>query len=328
MEYLKNEKLETIHPDWKGNPYANGSFQYVGNDSFKPSFLKLLRFGLTPNPSRSKKKKDLKQWRLPIHQMEQLPSLHEDAIIWLGHATFIIQLNGKRMITDPVLYKLPALKRYSALPIEAEKILGLDYILLSHDHRDHCDKKSLKLLFESNQPAILTSLKMSSVIGKWVPDAEIQEAGWYQRYNLHDAGIRITYLPSRHWCRRGLTDFNLRLWGSYMIETPEHVIYFGSDSGMGSHFKQIGSVFPEIDVAILGIGAYRPRFMMKESHTSPAEAKKAAEHLGAKKMIPMHYGCFDLSNEPLSEPYEDIQKLYSKNKDGLSLLHPGEVMRL
>jgi len=328
MEYLKNEKLETIHPDWPGNPIKQGAFQYVGNNSFTPSFLKILRYGITPNPYRSKKRKDLKNWRLPIHTMDQLPSLHEDAIIWLGHATFIIQLNGKRMITDPVLDNMPMFKRYSPLPIDQEKLLGLDYILLSHDHRDHCDEKSLKKLFKYNQPAVLTSLKMSTVIGPWLDEAEIQEAGWYQRYNLHDQGIRITYLPSRHWCRRRIRDFNLRLWGSFMIETPEHVIYFGGDSGYGEHFKQIGRVFPKIDIAILGIGAYRPRFLMKESHTSPKEAKKAFEQLGAKRMIPMHYGCFNLSNEPLSDPHDSIQQAFAKSPEKLAMLYPGMILRL
>ena len=243
MQYLKNERLETIHPDWPGNPIHKGIFQYVGAKSFIPSWGKMLRWGITPNPQRSKKKKDLKNWRLPIYPVEQLPSLAEDAIIWLGHATFIIQVKGRRMITDPVLGKLPMVKRYSALPIEVDKILGLDYILLSHDHRDHCDEKSIKQLFKNNQPAILTSLKMSNVIGKWVKDPEIQEAGWYQRYNLFEENIRITFLPSRHWCRRATTDFNLRLWGSFMIETPESVIYFGADSGIGDHFRQIGRCF-------------------------------------------------------------------------------------
>ena len=224
---------------------------------------------------------------------------------------------------------MPGFKRYSEDPIALEKLLSIDFVLLSHDHRDHCDKKSLQKLFQFNRPAILTSLKMKDVIGSWLKDdPEIQEAGWYQRYNLFSDKIRITFLPSRHWCRRGATDFNKRLWGSFMIETPEQVIYFGSDSGYGDHFKQIGRVFPKIDVAILGIGSYRPSYMMKESHTNPKEARKAFNDLGAKKLIPMHYGTYDLSNEPMDEPYTWIQELFKKDKEKLALLHPGEVMRL
>jgi len=325
---LKNERLETIYPDWPGNPMKGDEFIYPSKQSaFKPSWLKVLRFGITPNPKRKAKKKALKEWRLPVHQLDQLPSLQEDAIIWLGHATFLIQVNGVRMITDPQFYKMPGIKRYTDDPIDWEKLLNIDYILLSHDHRDHCDKKSLRKLQEYNTPAILTSLRMTSVIGKWLEEPEIQEAGWYQRYQTDDK-VRITFLPTRHWCRRGLTDFNLRLWGSFMIETPDYVIYYGSDSGLGGHFKQIGSVFPKIDYAILGVGAYAPRYMMKESHTTPAEAKKAFEWLGAKKMIPMHYGTFDLSNEPMNEPYQWVQQEFRKEPQKLALIHPGEIHRL
>ncbi len=330
LVYLRNEQLETIHPDWPGNPILGDTFQYISKaNSFKPSMLKVLRWAVTPNPYRSKKKAALKEWSLPVVTLDQLPNLQEDAIIWLGHATFLIQINGIRMITDPVFYKLPRIKRYTEDPILLEKLLNIDFILLSHDHRDHCDKKSLQKLFQFNRPAVLTSLKMKSVIGSWLgEDAEIQEAGWYQRYNLFSDKIRITYLPSRHWCRRGVSDLNLRLWGSFMIETPETVIYFGSDSGYGAHFKQIGNVFPKIDYALLGIGSYRPAYMMKESHTNPKEAKKAFQDLGAKRLIPMHYGTYDLSNEPMNEPYLWIQQLFAKEQEKLALLHPGDVLRV
>ena len=326
--YIKNDKLETIHPDWPGNPIKGDTFQYLSKaNSFKPSWLKILRWGITPNPQRAAKKKAAKEWSLPVKQLDQLPNLAEDCVIWLGHASFLIQLNGIRIITDPMFYRMPGFKRYTDSPILLEKLLNIDYILLSHDHRDHCDKKSLQKLFQFNTPAILTSLRMGTVIKSWLKDdVEIQEAGWYQRYNLFNSNLRITYLPSRHWCRRGTTDFNLRLWGSFMIETPEQVIYFGSDSGYGNHFKQIGSVFPKIDLAMLGIGAYKPRFMMKESHTNPPEAKKAFEQLGARRMIPMHFGTYDLSNEPMNEPYFWIQQLFQNDPKRLALLHPGEVL--
>lgn len=328
IKYLKNEKLETIFPEWPGNPIVEDTFQYLNKaNSFKPSWLKMLRWGIMPNPQRGKKKEALLNWSLPVVNVEQLPGLQEDAIIWLGHATFLLQINGVRMITDPVFYKIPGFKRYTKDPIELEKLLNIDFILLSHDHRDHCDRKSLTKLFQFNSPAILTSLGMKDLIAPWIKgDPEIQEAGWYQRYNLFNDKLRITFLPSRHWCRRGTRDFNKRLWGSFMIETPERVIYFGSDSGYGDHFAQLGRIFPKIDLAILGIGAYRPKFIMKESHTNPKEAKKAFEKLGAKKMIPMHFGTYDLSNEPMNEPYLWIQELFKSDPSKLAMLHPGQVM--
>ncbi len=320
MQYLRNEKLETIRPDWNGNPLISGEFQYIGK-SFRAEYSTLFRFFATSNPQAKEKKAD--KWRPAVHQKIDYMRGDEDFIVWLGHATFLIQLNGVRMITDPVFYDLPMLKRFVQIPFEVNKLTGVDYVLLSHDHRDHCDKKSMQSFLKNNQSTILTSLKMTSVIGSWIGKTSVQEAGWYQKYAIKEEGIEIIYLPAQHWCRRGLTDFNRRLWGSFIIRTEKRTIYFGADSASGDHFKEIGSLFPDIDIAILGIGAYKPEFMMKDNHANPEEAKEAFDQLGAKQMIPMHYGTFDLSREPISEPYNWIQQSFSDADESEKLILPG-----
>ncbi len=319
MEYLYNKQLKRIRSDWKGNPHDGTEFQYIDRP-FKPDWKVIFKMMLSKNPQAKAKRKD--DWRPEVHHDSSYLDTTEDFIVWLGHASFLIQINGKRILTDPVFYNIALLQRFVPIPIELDDLTNLDYLILSHDHRDHCDKKSLTAVLEHANPTILTTLKMNNVIQSWVGDTPIQEAGWYQMYETKD--VEIIFLPSQHWCRRGLTDFNRVLWGSFIIRTPEKTIYFGGDSASGKHFEEIGKLFPNIDVCMLGIGAYKPDFMMQEVHTSPAEAKDAFEQLGAKKMIPMHYGTYDLSWEPISEPFYNIQSLFEGTPEKLLPLGVGE----
>jgi L-ascorbate metabolism protein UlaG (beta-lactamase superfamily) len=328
VNYLLNDQLSTILPNWKGNPIKGKEFQYLDR-SFRPEWSTVFKMLITSNPQREEKKND--DWRPNTHTgIDHFSDKSQDWILWLGHASFVIQLGGVRMITDPVLFDLPLLSRKVHLPFEFKYLQEIDYVLLSHDHRDHCDEKSMKRLLENNDPVILTALKMTDVIGSWIEQTPVQEAAWYQRYNTDHRDLQITYLPAQHWCRRGLTDFNRRLWGSIMIEHQGKTIYFGADSATGSHFRKIGKLFPKIDIAMLGIGAYKPEFMMKDNHTSPSEAYAAFQQLGAKQMIPMHYGTYDLSNEPISEPYQRIQECFiaDDRREDLILAEVNQVIPL
>ena len=305
MQYLKNSQLPTILPGWEGNPHDGKRFHYI-HEPFYPSFRNLLKWQFGPKPQRAEKKAD--NWApAQATRFGYLEDKQQDCIAWLGHATFLIQLNGVRLITDPIFNGLPFMERRVQVPFPIEQLTGIDYLLLSHDHRDNCDKRSIKELLKYNQPRkILAPLKLSNVISSWVGNIPIEEAAWYQTYATE--GIEITFLPSRHWSRRGLLDFNRVLWGSFMIRQDGRTIYFGADSGPGPHFGEIGRLFPDIGCAMIGIGAYKPAFIMQEIHTSPEEALQAFQQLGAEQLIPMHYGTYDLSDEPASEPYREIQR--------------------
>lgn len=310
MQYLKNSDLKVIKPDWRGNPFYKGEFRYLVTP-FRPNYGKIMKWMLTPNPQRQEKKAD--KWLPKVIDDKSYLQSQEDYIVWLGHATFLIQVNGVRIITDPNFMDTFYMPRKVMPPYPISEIKGIDYILLSHDHRDHCDKNTLQTVLKNNRPQILTSLRMTNVIGSWVKDTPIQEAGWFQQYQTAE-GIKITYLPAQHWCRRGLIDLNQQLWGSFMIEANGKTIYFGGDSAEGTHFEEIGKLFPNIDIAILGIGAYCPDYIMQDNHANPAEATEAFLQLGAKEMIPMHYGTYDLSDEPISEPYRWIQNEFGQQK--------------
>jgi L-ascorbate metabolism protein UlaG (beta-lactamase superfamily) len=147
------------------------------------------------------------------------------------------------------------------------------------------------------------------LLKKWTNSEKIQAAGWYQQYNIQTQGLNIYYLPSRHWSRRGLTDTNTTLWGAFLIESNNRKIYFGGDSGYGSHVRKVRELFGEVDYYLAGIGAFAPRWFMGPSHMHPEEAVRASNELQPKNLLPMHYGTFDLSDEPLLEPGRIIRHL-------------------
>jgi L-ascorbate metabolism protein UlaG (beta-lactamase superfamily) len=124
-----------------------------------------------------------------------------------------------------------------------------------------------------------------------------------------------------------LTDTNKRLWGGFMIESAAKTLYFAGDSGYGPHFKEIALAFPKIDIAMMGIGAFKPEWFMGSSHTSPAGAYQAFKDVAAKTLLPMHYGTFDLADEPIGEPHRLISDIQRKTNDDIRLLNVGEVLK-
>ncbi len=330
MSYTSNPDLPTIQLpfEWKGTPIDNRG-RFVNHEfPFVDSLRDVLRWQTTINPQKAEKKND--KWKAEVLYNQGFIDSKDDCIVWLGHASFFIRLAGINMLIDPVLFNVSLIKRQSALPVDVNELRNIDYILVSHDHRDHCDEKSLELLAKNNPDATyLTGLKLDTIIESFTHSSKIQTAGWYQQYKTDDA-IKIYYVPSRHWGRRFLADTNLRLWGGYLIQGAGKTIYFSGDSGYGSHFEDIGKVFPEIDYAIIGIGAYKPEFFMSQSHVSPTNAVKAFHDMHAKAMIPMHYGTFDLSDEPLGDPLRVLKKLEEQDAihGDLKALKVGEVLSL
>jgi L-ascorbate metabolism protein UlaG (beta-lactamase superfamily) len=325
-EYIDNPHLSYVDLpfEWKGTPVDNRG-RFVNHERpFVDSLKELLKWQLMKNPQKEEKVSDT--WRLEVVRDDSFLDDNADCIVWLGHASFFIRIGGQSLLVDPVLFNLPLIKRQSELPLTPNRLIGLDYILVSHDHRDHCDAKSLKLLAANNPEAtFLTGLRLDALLKTFAAGQETQAAGWYQKYKTPE-DLQICYVPSRHWGRRYWSDTNRNLWGGFVIQGGGKTIYFGGDSGCGSHFGDIGDVFPSIDYFMVGIGAYKPEFFMGQSHTSPLEAVRAFEDTGAKYMIPMHYGTFDLSDEPLGDPVRVLRKI--KVQEKILYLRPGEVVSL
>lgn len=291
-------------------PLSNGKF--VNEEfPFQPDYKAFRKWKNELNPYAEEKKTS--KWTVPISDSLQDLNAKEDYCVWLGHCTFLMQIDGIRLITDPVFGSATLFyPRKSQLPCSIKDLPSIDYILLSHDHRDHLDMASLRKIKKKSPDAIvLTGLKMDGLIKKVFNKSQIRCAGWNQV--LIESPFKIVFVPARHWSKRGLFDFNDRLWGGFIIQTKENNIYFSGDTGYGSHFKKIGDRI-KIDYALIGIGAYQPEWFMENNHISPTNAIKAFDEMNADKMVPMHYGCFDLSNESMEDPIRVYQ--------GIKLVHP------
>lgn len=343
---LKNDQLPVLLPDWPGNRLVGRQFVNADGTVFESKLGTLLRWQFQRNPQRAEKKAD--DWAPPVQPLA--PDLlagtaasAQDALVWLGHATWLIQWGGRRILTDPVFFNVSVVKRRHPLPFADPALLrNLDVVFLSHGHRDHLDERSVQIVAAANPGAVwLAPLRMAPLLVDYgVPAGRIQEAGWWQTYDVGRAGgpadfpLTLSLLPAQHWHRRGLGDMNRVLWGSLLIQhrATTRTLWFAGDTAWGPHFQQIADFFGPLDYALLPIGAYKPRFMMSAAHTSPQEAIKAFNILRAETFLPMHHGTFDLSDEPASEPLRLVQQIAASGglSAGQRLVAPavGEVVAL
>jgi L-ascorbate metabolism protein UlaG (beta-lactamase superfamily) len=265
MGYKQNEQLPTIKPGWPGTP-VDQKDRFMNHElPFLPSSIDLLKWKLGGN--NLKDEKDADDQRLEVRDPRPFLASNEDGILWLGHASFFIRVNGVAILTDPIFGKPPIVTRYVDVPSPLEHIQRVDYVLLSHDHRDHMDETTLCATATKFPKAkFLAGLRSDDVLSKWkTPDNAVHTAGWFQEFQLADERLKIFFLPVRHWSRRALFDTNWRLWGGYIIQTDKATIYFGGDSGYGRHYREAAELFPKIDYFLIGIGAYEPRWFMERS---------------------------------------------------------------
>lgn len=308
-QYLYNPQLPIVRKGWNGNYFYRGKFE---NEvaAPPPNFLTIAKWQWGRRDLHKERRKDT--FRLPIVRNTQ--PLHEtsDCLIWLGHATFFIRLAGVTFLTDPCFFDLPLVPRLTDLPFEIAAIPRLDYVLLSHAHRDHLDNRSLKTVLHSHpQVEFLLPLCAANLL-KNLPVKHKQEAGWYQQYHINCRGVdlEVFYTPALHWHKRGLTDFNKVLWGSFYIRNSHKSVFFAGDTGYAPHFNDIRKVLGCPNVCLLPVGAYSPRQVMQYAHVNPEEAVQAFNDLGGQVFVPMHYGTYDLSDEPLGEPIEKLQHTF------------------
>jgi L-ascorbate metabolism protein UlaG (beta-lactamase superfamily) len=328
--YINNPNLSklTTSFEWEGTPIDKKGRFVNQETTYLNSLWDVLKWKAMKNPQKNEKKKD--NWHLKVNFNNDFLFSKEDCIVWLGHCSFFIRISNITILIDPVFFDILFLKRKSENPIDPNLLKGVDYILISHDHRDHCDKKSLKLLSKNNPDAIyLSGLRMDSLLRKITGSNTIQEAGWYQQYETNK-DIKICFTPSRHWGMRACNDTNCRLWGGFVIQSATNTIYFSGDSGYGRHFSDIAQIFPEIDYFLIGIGTYKPEYFMSPSHLSPKCAIQAFKDSRAKTMIPMHYGTFDLSDEPLSDPIKTLKCLEEECEvqGEIDYLNPGDELSI
>jgi L-ascorbate metabolism protein UlaG (beta-lactamase superfamily) len=320
--YLFNPELKFLREGYQGNVLQKGRFVNEDKD-FGAGFSKVLQWMFSKNPHREEKKNST--YRIVPEPDRSIFGKGDDAFVWLGHAAFLFRINNKLILTDPCLYDLPGIKRQFASPFRTSELKNIDYILLSHSHRDHFDTRSMREIVRANPDVqIFCPLKMEPLV-KRIGGRRITEAGWYQEFPGDKTGIRFAFLPAKHWNRRYVHDTNRELWGAFWIGTTQQSIYFAGDTAYHSHFADAQKILPPLKHAFLPIGAYKPNFMMKSSHTSPQEALQGFKDLQAQVFVPMHYGTYDLSDEPLSEPMEILNASPEADKLIAPSVIPGRI---
>lgn len=227
------------------------------------------------------------------------------AITYIGHATFLIQAAGTAVLTDPVYadraspFQFAGPRRARAPGIRFNDLPPISIVTLSHNHYDHCDLRALVQLQRRFKPTFLTPLGNGRLLHSVGLD-DVEELDWWQA--TRRSGFPITLTPAQHFAARWLFDRNRALWGGFLMELAGKRIFFAGDSGYGPHFSEIGRRFGPIDLALLPIGAYEPRWFMKDIHMNPEEAVQAHLDLAAHASIAMHFGVFQLTPEAIDEP--------------------------
>lgn len=270
--------------------------------------------------------------------MDSIPSVktdlrkfnpEENVLVWMGHSSYFIQLNGKKYLIDPVLSgnasPLPTTKAFPGADVyKPEDIPDIDYLLISHDHYDHLDYETMKSLIPK-VGQIITGLGVGAHLEYWGYKSEIiTEMDWNESVSLNEH-TKIHTVPARHFSGRTLKRNNT-LWVSFVLETPRKKLFLGGDSGYDFHFVEIGNKYGPFDLALLENGQYDPKW--KYIHLLPEESVKAAKELKAKRLMPVHNSKFKLGNHTWFDPMERIAAAALKQK--LPLLTPkiGEIVYL
>lgn len=249
--------------------------------------------------------------------------------IWLGHSTFLLNMNGNIILIDPVFsnYAAPVnlmIKRFQDPILKLEELPEIDYIVISHDHYDHLDMKSIKY-FRNLKSKFIAPLGVGAHLEGWgISRSRISEKDWWEVEDF--AGIKFIATPAQHFSGRGISDKNHTLWASWVIQTKNHNVYFSGDSGYDTHFKDIGDRYGPFDVAFMESGQYNE--MWKPVHLTPDKFVQAFKEVKAKKYFPIHWGMFKLSTHSW---YEPIIKLYElSKKENFQLLAPkiGQVLNI
>jgi L-ascorbate metabolism protein UlaG (beta-lactamase superfamily) len=262
------------------------------------------------------------------------PGPDEVIITFVGHATFLIQVAGTNVLIDPVYsrraspFSFAGPRRARAPGVRFDDLPPISLVLLSHNHYDHCDLDTLRLLERRFHPPVVTPLGNGRLL-RSAGFRQVEEIDWWETASA--APLPITLTRAQHFSARGPFDRNRALWGGFLIEASGHRILHAGDSGYGPHFREIAARLGPIDLALLPIGAYEPRWFMKDVHMNPTEAVQAHLDLEPRQSIAMHFGTFQLTPEGIDEPVRELAKALQERgvaAERFRAVEVGESVRL
>jgi L-ascorbate metabolism protein UlaG (beta-lactamase superfamily) len=321
------------------NPYYSGPKDghfdgtrfFSAGQASDSSLVDLLRWRLKSRAAR---------WPRRVDVTPARPDARVDAcrVTVVGHSTVLIQVDGVNILTDPIWSErasplsFAGPRRVTAPGILFDDLPTIDVVLLSHNHYDHLDLATLRRLHHRDAPRIITPLGNDVIIRRAVPGATITAGDWGRPIHLEGIGA-VTPVPANHWSARGTRDKRMALWCGFMLRTPRALIYFAGDTGYGDGaiFRQIRAEHGPPDLALIPIGAYEPRWFMAAQHANPEEAVRILLDLEARRAIGIHWGCFQLTDEPREEPAERLRnELHRRGIDAGRFVAPppGSVVPL
>lgn len=324
---------------------TQGSFYYNGpsSDHFDGQ-----RF-FNPGGDRSRSFVEFLHWQLTKHAVPWpavYPSPYQDTpppkvgrrdlrVSFVGHATFLIQIAGHNILTDPIWSEraspvpFAGPRRYNPPGIPFDRLPRIDTVLISHNHYDHLDLATLVRLWRRDQPRIVAPLGNDTIIRAHDASITVTALDWGERVALAP-GLQTFVEPAHHWSARATNDRNHALWASFVVRGGGRAVYFAGDTGFGRgrHFQAIAARHPHLDVALLPIGAYEPRWFMAPHHMNPDDAVRAFRILKAQTALGFHWGTFRLTDEGVDQPFHDLTSALRAR--GLSAqrfvaMRPGQV---
>lgn len=265
--------------------------------------------------------RDKKTWQEKVLQeVKVATSSRELVVTHINHATVLIQVAGKNIITDPVYSErvsplfFVGPRRYSNPRIPFKNLPKIDMVLVTHNHYDHMDLETLRMLQQRDDPIVVMTLGNKAYLEQRGITQAV-ETDWYDVTTYFDRAITLTTVPAQHFSARGLRDRNKTLWAGFVIKAEGVSIYVSGDTGYGPFIEKIKSMFPEgFDYGVLPIGAYKPRWFMKMVHTNPEEALQMMKDLSIKKAIGIHFGTFPLANDAQLDPVYEIISLRKEER--------------
>jgi L-ascorbate metabolism protein UlaG (beta-lactamase superfamily) len=256
-------------------------------------------------------------------------------VTYVGHASWLIQTAGLNLLLDPIWsqraspFRMVGPRRVNDPGIAFADLPPIDVVLVSHAHYDHLDLATLSRLAAAHRPRVITPLGNDTIMRNHDPSISAEAYDWDQPVRIADA-IAVTPVPTRHWSARNLSDRNMSLWASFVFKAPGGRLYFVADSGYGDgvHFRRARDHHGPLTLAILPIGAYEPRWFMREQHMNPAEAVQALLDCGAETALASHYGTFQLTDEAIDAPLRalaDALQAAAIPPERFRALRPGQV---
>jgi L-ascorbate metabolism protein UlaG (beta-lactamase superfamily) len=249
---------------------------------------------------------------------------------WLGHSTVLIEIDGYRILTDPVWgpraspSRLAGPKRFQPVPVPLKAMPPVDLVIISHDHYDHLDYPTIRQMAHLNIPFV-TSLGVGAHLEAFgVPAERITELDWWETFTLPNADISVTAAPSQHFSGRGLTDRNQTLWSSMVIKSARHSVFFSGDTGLTTQYEEIRQRLGPFDLVMLEVGAFHPAW--GDIHLGPENAVQAHALLGGGAFLPVHWGTFNLALHAWDHPAETLYALAQKQNLQLVMPRLGEAI--